>query len=99
MGRSLEAIAFQACPYCHGEGTVKAVSTVSIEVFRRLRKVLIESRFRNVEVSVHPEVATFLSSSDRALISFVERNYRCRVRIKAEPVFHIEDIKIGPALR
>lgn len=97
LGRSLEAMAFQDCPYCHGEGTVKAVSTVSIEVFRKLKKLLGESRIRNVEIRVHPDVASFLLGQDKALLSFTERKYRCHLGIKSDPSLHIEDTHVSSA--
>lgn len=97
MGRSLEAMVFQDCPYCHGRGSVKSVSTLSIEVFRKLKKQLSESRVRNIEVRVHPEVSSFLLSQDKGLLSFIENKYRCHMHIKPDPGMHIEEIKIYPA--
>jgi ribonuclease G len=96
LGRSLGAMTFQDCPYCRGEGHVKSVSTISIEVFRKLKKIASETRLRNVEVVVHPDVANFLSSQDKALMSLIESRYRCRVGIKADLTRHIEDVHISP---
>lgn len=96
MGRSLEAMTFQDCPYCRGEGRIKSVSTVCIELFRELKKILSESGLRNIEVAVHPDVANFLAAQNKPLISFIERRYRCRLRIKPDSTRHIEDRHIIP---
>jgi len=97
VGRGLGATVFQECPYCRGSGMVKSAQTLSIEVFRKLKKILSEKRARNIDVKLHPDVATFFTKSDKSLISFIENRYRCRVNIKSEEGFHIEDIKIDPA--
>ncbi|MEI8176337.1 MAG: Rne/Rng family ribonuclease [Candidatus Omnitrophota bacterium] len=97
MGRSLHSIAFQDCPYCKGEGSVKAISTVSIEVFRKLRKILNGARIRVVEVVVHPDVAGYLAHQDRDMVTHLESAYRCRVKVKGDPILHVEEIKIFPS--
>lgn len=94
VGRSLQALTFQDCPYCRGEGKVKSISTVSIEIFRKLKKMLSESRIRRLDVVVHPDVANFLLKEDRALISFVENRYRCRINIKPDSALHVEDARV-----
>lgn len=99
MGRSLNSIVFQECPYCHGGGSVRSASTVSIEVFRKLKKTLSDNnRFRSIEVVVHPEVADFLLKSDKSLISFIEHKYRSRIYVRPNPTQHIEDIHITPSI-
>jgi ribonuclease G len=96
MGKSLQAMTFQDCPYCHGEGQVKSASTVCIEIFRRLRKALSESKSRHMELVAHPEIANFLTTQDKSLISFVERRYHCRITIRPDQTRHIEDVHILP---
>ncbi len=98
MGRSVHSVAFQDCPYCRGEGSVKAISTVSIEIFRKIKKVLSENRVRGIEIVIHPDVASFLLKQDKDLISYIERKNRCTLRIKPDPALHIQDIKIFPAM-
>ncbi len=98
MGSSLHSIVFQDCPYCRGEGFIKSISTIAIEVFRRLRKTLSESRIRSVELRVHPEVAQFLLNQNKNLTSFIESKYRCRINVRADAGLHMEDIRIYPAI-
>ncbi|MDD5450053.1 MAG: Rne/Rng family ribonuclease [Candidatus Omnitrophica bacterium] len=97
MGRSLQALRQQDCPYCHGEGSVKSISTVSIEIFRKLKKLLSEGKIRRLDIVVHPDVANFLLKEDKGLVSFIENRYRCRVNIKSDTTRHIEDIHITPS--
>ncbi|MCX5715367.1 MAG: Rne/Rng family ribonuclease [Candidatus Omnitrophica bacterium] len=97
MGRSLLSMSFRECPYCQGDGFVKSVSTVSIEIFRNLKKTLNEVRARNVDLRVHPEVAEYLHTHDKNLIHFIERRYRCRVNVKPDPTLHVEDAHVIPS--
>lgn len=94
MDKSLHSRVFQDCPYCHGRGAVKSTSTLSIEVLRRLRKVLHAGKARSVEIRVHPDVSDFLLKSDKGAISSVGKRYRCRIDIKPDASLHVEDIKI-----
>jgi len=97
VGRSLQALVFQDCPYCRGEGHVKSVSTVSTEILRKLKKLLNENRLRNIEIAVHPDVTNFLTTQDKSQISFIENKYRCRIKIRADQSCHLEDVHITPS--
>jgi ribonuclease G len=97
MGRSLNAMVFQDCPYCRGEGFIKSAATVAIDVYRRLRKVLSESRAHSLDVDVHPDVSHVLLSSDKGLIALLEKQYGCRIRIRGIEGIHREDISINPS--
>jgi len=92
--KSIEGKSYQKCPYCNGRGIVKSISTVSIELMRRIERILQESKAREVFVSLHPEVAYFVSSSERNMIKPLEKRFRKTIRIIEDPNIHIEDIKI-----
>jgi len=92
--KSIESKSHQKCPYCNGRGIVKSISTVSIELMRKLEHLLQDSRSREVFVSLHPEVAYFVSSTERNMIKPLEKRFRKAIRIIEDPNIHIEDIKI-----
>jgi len=92
--KSIESKSYQKCPYCNGRGIVKSISTVSIELMRKLERVLQETRSREIFVSVHPEVAYFTSSPERNMIKPLEKRFRKTIRVIEDPNIHIEDIKI-----
>jgi len=97
MGRSLHSVASQECPYCRGEGFVKAVPTIVIEVLRKLRKYLSETKARRVEIGAHPEVANFLLTQDKSGLSYIGKQYRCHINIRSNEGLHLEDFRISPA--
>ena len=94
MRQSIESKSYQKCPYCNGRGTVKSVSTIAIELMRRLEHVLAQSKSREVFVSVHPDVASYVSAPERSMVRPLERRFRKTIRVIEDPNMHIEDIKI-----
>lgn len=94
MRKSIEGKSYQKCPYCNGRGIVKSVSTVSLELMRKLEHALIETRARDIFVSMHPEVAYFVSAPERNMIKPLERRFRKNIRVIEDSNLHIEDIKI-----
>lgn len=91
---SIESKSYQKCPYCNGRGIVKSISTISIELIRKLEHVLQNTRSRELFVSMHPEVAYYVSSPEKNMIKSLERRFRKSIRIIEDPNIHIEEIKI-----
>ena len=94
MRKSIEGKSYQKCPYCNGRGIVKSVSTVAIELTRKLEKFLAESKAREVFVSLHPEVAYHVSAPERNMIRPLERRFHKAIRVIEDPNLHTEEIKI-----
>lgn len=92
--KSIEGKSYQKCPYCHGRGIVKSVATVSFDLMRKLERVLMDARIREVFVYLHPDVAYHLLSPERNMIRPLERRFRKVIRIVDDPKMHIEEIKI-----
>ena len=94
MRKSIESKSYQKCPYCNGRGIVKSVATISLELMRKLERSLVESRARDIFVSLHPEVAYYVSAPERNMIKPLERRFRKNIRVIEDPNLHIEDLKI-----
>ncbi len=94
MRKSIESKSYQKCPYCSGRGIVKSVSTIAIELMRKLERFLVETKSRDIFVSLHPEVAYYISAPERNMIKPLERRFRKSIRILEDPNLHVEDIKI-----
>ncbi len=94
MRRSLESVSFRECPYCEGKGLIRSVPTISIQALRKVKKFLKESKKKQIELHVHPEVASRLFNEDRPAIESIEKTFKGRVIVKADPILHVEDIKI-----
>ncbi len=101
---SLSAGLYTGCPYCHGRGTVKSATTMSVELQRRLSSVArrLQARKDNKEYSlrvhVHPSILERLRSEDSELLVRVEKTYGVKLAFRADPNYHSENFKIINAL-
>lgn len=92
--RSIEGKSYQKCPYCNGRGTVKSAATVAADLTRQLARVLSQTRAREVFVSLHPTVASYVLMPDKNMTRPLERRFRKRIRIIEDPNQHMEEIRI-----
>lgn len=92
--KSIEGKSYQKCPYCNGRGMIKSVTTISIELMRKLENVLQNTKSREVFVSMHPDVAYYCSGPERNMVKPLERRFRKTIRIIEDANLHLEDIKI-----
>ena len=92
--RSIEAKSYQKCPYCSGRGIVKSAAKVAVDLTRQLARVLAQTRSREVFVSLHPTVASYVSTPDKNMIRPLERQFRKYIRLIEDPNQHMEEIRI-----
>lgn len=92
--RGVKSVSYRDCPYCHGRGSVKSATTMSIEVLRAIKKDIEKSRLKEIRAFVHPDVANYLLNEDRPSIAKLESAYRTKIVIIAEPEMHIENFRI-----
>ena len=97
MRRSIERVSHYPCPYCQGRGTVQTPVTVAIRALRQIKKFFQESKAREIEAFVHPQVATRLLREDRSSLTGLEHKFRAKILIMSEPNQHLEEVKIVPA--
>lgn len=80
---SLKRSVFQDCPICRGIGVVKSPESMSIEVVRLLILAAPRPEVRQVVVSVHDDVATYLNNRKRRELSRLEDEGNMSVQIIA----------------
>jgi len=92
--KSLESVAYQACPYCQGKGMVKSPATMAIFALKKIRKMLQKTRKKTFLVFAHPDVALCLLNQNRHAVYELERKFRTRLLIKHNSSLHMEELKI-----
>jgi ribonuclease G len=60
VSEGVREIMNKTCPTCEGEGVVRSEETIAIDVERRLRKLVADSKSEAFLVQVHPRVAAIL---------------------------------------
>lgn len=91
MGRMM----CEPCPYCEGRGYVKSKTTVCHEIFRELRREMLDIRGTKVTLTVHPQVADLLYDEERRGLEELERRFKKRITVRAKPGFHQEQFEIA----
>jgi len=95
---SIRDAVYEDCPNCKGRGVIKSSESMSVEIQRRLTKVMRNSNQRNGEISirviVHPEVLERLRSQDEELITSMEQRLSGKLSFRADPTLHKEEFKI-----
>ncbi len=97
---SLSANLYTGCPYCHGRGTVKSATTMSVELQRRLSSVARRLQNRkdgkeySLRVHVHPSILERLRAEDADLLVRMEKLWSVKLAFRADPNYHVENFKI-----
>ncbi len=100
QSESLSSNLYTGCPYCHGRGSVKSATTMSVELQRRLSSVCrrLQARKDNKEYSlrvhVHPSILERLRAEDADLLLRMEKTYGVKLAFRADPNYHVENFKI-----
>jgi ribonuclease G len=84
----------ESCPYCEGRGYVKSKTTICHEIFRELRREMLDIRGTKAMLTVHPQVADLLYDEERRGLEELEKKFKKRITVRAKPGFHQEQFEI-----
>ncbi|HSG05039.1 MAG TPA: ribonuclease E/G, partial [Nitrospiria bacterium] len=86
----------EPCNYCEGRGYTKSPITVCYEVFREIQQAALSSKRKKILVAAHPNVANLMYDEENQGVEDLEKKYRKKIIIKADPGLHIEQYDIVP---
>ncbi|ALJ56802.1 Ribonuclease G [Candidatus Xiphinematobacter sp. Idaho Grape] len=97
---SLASVHYLGCPYCHGHGTVKSPTTMSVELQRAIHSVMRRhvNSVHEIRITVHPDLLSRLRTEDEELLLDIERHYAVRLSFRTDPNFHHERFTILNAI-
>ncbi|MCH9634433.1 MAG: Ribonuclease G [Chlamydiae bacterium] len=88
---SLRQMMFTNCPYCSGSGSVKNFETLTIEIERALKKVvLVENQFA-LELKVHPELNKYLREIDKDFLLKLSDKLNARLEFTQDETYHLNE--------
>ena len=90
---SLMRTLLEPCPYCEGKGTIRSVTTLCYEIFRKTER-LAKHGSKRVVITAHPSVAEILLDEERQWLEEVENTYGMKVTINEDPSLHQENYEI-----
>ena len=91
---SLGRLLCEPCPYCEWRGYVKSKLTICHELFRELRREMLDIRGSKLMLTVHPQVADLLYDEERKGLEELEKRFKKSITIRAKPGFHQEQFEI-----
>jgi ribonuclease G len=94
---SLGRMQTEPCFYCDGKGYLKSKSTVCYEVLRQIRREGHLHTDETLVVSVHPEIAELLATSDHEFLEDLEKRLQKKIQIRSRERFHLEHFEIRGA--
>jgi len=77
---------FQSCPYCDGDGRVKSVETIGIEIKRKLQGYT----GKEVTITAHPNVCEYLKDK----IDKWRKALGIGIKLAEDKALHIEEYKL-----
>lgn len=84
----------EPCPYCEGKGYVKSRPTMVYEIFRRLRREIDSLPGKQVNLLVHPDLASLICDEERCEIDDLETRFGKQIAITARFDYHREQFDI-----
>ncbi|MCP4847683.1 MAG: Rne/Rng family ribonuclease [Verrucomicrobiaceae bacterium] len=96
LNESLSMSMYTACPNCEGNGRIKSVESISVELQRRISGLLQQSDEENNDlvITVHPEVMQRLKTVDGETLIELERRHCGRLTFRSDHVLQREEVKI-----
>jgi ribonuclease G len=91
---SIGRLMCEPCPYCEGLGYIKSKTTVCQEIFRELRREMLDVHGSKAMLTVHPQVADLLYDEERRGLEDLEKRFKKRITVRAKPGFHQEQFEI-----
>ncbi len=92
---SIESALYRNCSYCNGKGLVKSETTMVIQTIKQIRRSFRDGKRKTLEVNLNPDVAQKLLLQEAKMIKTLERQYKSKIIVIANPSLHIEEVKIA----
>jgi len=92
---SLFVAASATCPACGGLGTVKSAESVSHTILRRIRGEMGRQTCAELEVRLHPIMATYFLNKRRAVLLEMEATFGKVIRVTPDPLLRYEELRLA----
>ncbi len=73
------------CPRCHGQGSIRDVQSLALQILRILEDEAVKERTGEVRVQVPVPVGTFLLNEKRQQLESIQRRHKVRVLVIPNP--------------
>ncbi|MGC8737445.1 MAG: Rne/Rng family ribonuclease [Candidatus Hydrogenedens sp.] len=84
----------QPCPYCYGRGHIKSITTVLLDILRKLKNMFVVNKEKKFILQTHFDIAKRLREENEFLIKNLQKEFNKEILIESVSDFHIEDYRI-----
>lgn len=90
LGPSLKTYTHTPCSHCNGQGWLKSIETMSLQIMRKIKLGALSGNIKKVVVTAHPEVASDLTNQKRKSLHGLEEQSSCEIVINPTPGSDLE---------
>lgn len=94
MRPSLKRSIYTDCPHCRGHGLVKTPESMALDVMRKLTIAVYDDRVARVQLSVAPEVATYLANRRRKQLAELEAKRGVPIDVRPASDLPLDDVRL-----
>jgi ribonuclease G len=80
------------CPACAGAGKILSLQSVGLKAERMIRRAVISTNERELEMKLHPDAAAYLIEHNGRRLDQFERRYKLELDIKDDPRLKRDDV-------
>lgn len=88
---SLTQTVFTACPYCSGSGLIKSYDSLSVEIERSLKKLILAQNQYALKLITHPEIDRYLNAGDKDFFRKMATKANARLEFESNDTLHLND--------
>ena len=88
---SLSQTIYTNCPYCTGTGLVKSHESVSVEIERTLKKLILCQNQFAIKLVTHPDLGRYLESSDKGFYTQFANKSNAHIEFAINDNLHLND--------
>jgi ribonuclease G len=90
---SLMQTMFINCPYCQGSGLIKSHESMSIEIERTLKKLILQQQQFALKLVVHPELESYLNQHDRKTLVKLAEGLHAHISFDSNDTLHLNEFQ------
>lgn len=90
---SLSQTINMACPYCNGSGLVKSHESVSVEIERALKKIILCTGQFGLKLVIHPELNRYLDNGDKEYFRKIAGKSNAHIEFGISDNLHLNDFQ------
>ncbi|MBS0622317.1 MAG: ribonuclease E/G [Verrucomicrobia bacterium] len=99
--RSRESLAqtlFEDCPYCFGRGGIKNSETMSIEIERTMRKIVLSKQHFGLRLKLHPHLYNYLKGEDVETLYSAAQELNAEIELIPDETLHLNDVRFTSSI-